>query len=398
MRITAASVDRDFSVTLSGLTGSAVPAYSPTARVEKVNVVWNTACLSQGGYIVPNRAGTLIVQVDRTGSGAGPLSMYYYTGGGGAGTDYTAIPFNTYTLNWADGDLSPKTFTVNILPTATAGNTFRLELYRADTLSLGLPFYRAGVVIVDPAVSAGVLSFTGHTGIATVGYGWPVACYSAKGDAGSAAVRVSRRGGGHGAVSLPWATQTVGLHVGTARPGIDYTDRSGTLNWADNDTADKLITVPVMNNTATETKNTTFYIYLLTPAGGAISNNPAVAEITIVNLDTGTTDGAGPAAATDAERLSVFPNPFNPSTTIRLTIDRGPGAAIRDVIEMNILDVSGRIIKHAALPVPAGRGTFTQAVSWDGRDRAGKAAGSGVYFLLVKYNDRIMKQRMMLIK
>jgi hypothetical protein len=92
----------------------------------------------------------------------------------------------------------------------------------------------------------------------------------------------------------------------------------------------------------------------------------------------------------------VFPNPFNPSTTIRIQVDRDPGAG--SSMEMSIVDISGKSIRRLVQPVPGGQGVYSRVLTWDGHDLAGKSAASGVYFLIVKYHDRLMKQRMMLIK
>jgi hypothetical protein len=388
----------DFRVVLGNLTGGAVLGYDSAALVFKHNVVVNSASTHAGGYVVNRDAGALQIQVDRHGNGAGPLSVYYYTNGAG-GTDFTGIPTNTQKFNWADGDMSSRTFSITILPTAVHGRTFIVEMVGADSVSTVWPTGRTGIVIVDPDTSHGVLSFSGQTGFTRNGWGVPVAQFPVKGDAGSTVLRVSRMGGGTGAVSVPWSTQDVGDHVGTARPGIDYTDGNGTLNWANNDTADKLITLPVTNNMGLEHNvNTTFYVYLFTPTGGAINNFPQVAEVTIVNDSTGGTPVSDPGPVTLANSVSVFPNPFNPTTSIRVRLNLAPSDPGQDNVEMTIFDIRGQSVRHIVQPVSAGKGIFNSTISWDSRDRAGKGVASGAYFLAVKYKTSILKQRMMLIR
>jgi hypothetical protein len=72
--------------------------------------------------------------------------------------------------------------------------------------------------------------------------------------------------------------------------------------------------------------------------------------------------------------LTVAPNPFTASTTIRLS-GMAYGA---EGVELQIYNVSGRQVK--VLPIPYSR---FQAVNlaWDGRDEAGQELPSGVYYL-----------------
>ncbi len=59
----------------------------------------------------------------------------------------------------------------------------------------------------------------------------------------NAVFNVTRTGGSTGPVSVNFSTAD-----GTALAGTDYTATSGTLNWADSDTAPKTIAVPLLNN------------------------------------------------------------------------------------------------------------------------------------------------------
>ncbi len=78
---------------------------------------------------------------------------------------------------------------------------------------------------------------------------------------------------------------------------------------------------------------------------------------------------AGPGAFAFA---APQPNPFNPKTTLRFALPRAAA------VELAIFDVNGRrvarLLKGETLP--AGN----HAVDWNGRDEAGRALASGVYF------------------
>ena len=67
-----------------------------------------------------------------------------------------------------------------------------------------------------------------------------------------------------------------------------------------------------------------------------------------------------------------WPNPFNPSVSVRLYVD-----AARDV-RLAVHDVRGRLVRSLW------EGRLTEGwrtVVWDGLDDGGRAAASGVYFL-----------------
>ena len=78
---------------------------------------------------------------------------------------------------------------------------------------------------------------------------------------GSVTITVSRVGGSGGSVSVNYATQD-----GTAKAGFDYTATSGTLTWADGDTADKTFTIALVNDGPTGSVES-FTISLSNPTG-----------------------------------------------------------------------------------------------------------------------------------
>jgi hypothetical protein len=66
-----------------------------------------------------------------------------------------------------------------------------------------------------------------------------------------------------------------------------------------------------------------------------------------------------------------IPNPFNPTTTIRYTLDR-PGRAT-----LRVYDVRGALVRTL---VDATQTSGPREVVWDGRDARGRTVASGVYF------------------
>ena len=83
------------------------------------------------------------------------------------------------------------------------------------------------------------------------------------------------------------------------------------------------------------------------------------------------------------------PNPFNPSTTIRYDL---PAASH---VQVDVYDVAGRAVARL---VDAKQDAGPQSVRWDGRDRAGRAAGTGVYFARVMSEHGVAMIKMALVK
>jgi plastocyanin len=117
--------------------------------------------------------------------------------------------------------------------------------------------------------------------------------------AGNATVHVSRTGGADGAVSISYAAT-----AGTATAGSDFTPTSGTLSWADQDSADKTFQVAIVNDTVPES-NETIHLALSAPTGGAALGTSS-GTITIVDDDQPTVPAApSNLTATGATRTDV---------------------------------------------------------------------------------------------
>ena len=86
---------------------------------------------------------------------------------------------------------------------------------------------------------------------------------------------------------------------------------------------------------------------------------------------------------------SPHPNPFNPSTTMKLSISK------IETGQITILDILGREISviHDGTLVP-GNYIFT----WNGKNKFGKLVGSGTYFVNAKYGKNSQLKKIALIK
>ncbi|OAD24062.1 Na-Ca exchanger/integrin-beta4 domain protein, partial [Candidatus Thiomargarita nelsonii] len=99
--------------------------------------------------------------------------------------------------------------------------------------------------------------------------------YNVTENSGQATITVTRTG--NEAISANYATTD-----GTATAGSDYTQTTGTLSWADGDSADKTITIAIIDDGDSE-GNETFTITLTSPISGENLDN---ATVTITDDDT----------------------------------------------------------------------------------------------------------------
>jgi hypothetical protein len=87
---------------------------------------------------------------------------------------------------------------------------------------------------------------------------------------------------------------------------------------------------------------------------------------------------------------AVYPNPFNPATTIAYNL---PEAAKVSIV---IYDAIGQQVRTLVGNVDAAAGRYT--AQWDARDDAGRQVASGVYFAHITAGKFTGKQKMLLLK
>jgi hypothetical protein len=106
-------------------------------------------------------------------------------------------------------------------------------------------------------------------------------------------------------------------------------------------------------------------------------------------LSRGGVGGSAVPASYRVELGSPFPNPFLSSTRLSFSL---PTAA---EVEIQVFDAAGREVKTLwQRPAEAG----LNFVRWDGCDRDGETAASGVYFLRLKSGSEILTQRVVLVR
>ena len=91
----------------------------------------------------------------------------------------------------------------------------------------------------------------------------------------------------------------------------------------------------------------------------------------------------------DLKQLRVYPNPFNPSTTIHYRIPE------RADVSITIYDLLGREIWNREI---SGNPAGYQSVPWNGLKDNGVQAGSGVYLITLRTSKFRMVQKVLLIR
>ena len=88
-------------------------------------------------------------------------------------------------------------------------------------------------------------------------------------------------------------------------------------------------------------------------------------------------------------RLAVHPNPFNPQTTITISLDRTQHA------EVAVYDLQG---KQIAVLATRAYDAGTHSVVWDGKDATGRAVPSGTYVVQLNTQSATQTRKVMLLR
>ena len=325
------------NLALSNPTGGAVLGTQDTAVLTITDDdAAGTLQFSSAAYTVSETGVTATITATRASGSGGVVTVDYATSNGTAtaGADYTAA---SGTLAWADGDVSPKTFTVTILddPVQEGDETVNLALSNpTGGATIGTP--GAAILTIVENDVAGTLQFASAS--FTIGEAGP-----------TATIAVTRAGGSSGAVTVDWS-----VTGGTATPGADYVATPGTLSWADGDAADKTFTIAILEDGLLE-GNETGLLGPPNPPGGATLGSPAAASLTILDNDVpGTLQFSSAAYSVDEGAGSA---------TITVTRAGGTGGAVT----VDYATADGTAIAGADYA------TSTGTLSWSDGDAAPKS-------------------------
>ncbi|MCD4651253.1 MAG: carboxypeptidase regulatory-like domain-containing protein, partial [Candidatus Cloacimonetes bacterium] len=90
-----------------------------------------------------------------------------------------------------------------------------------------------------------------------------------------------------------------------------------------------------------------------------------------------------------ADRITAYPNPFNPETTVSYSLSSAGS------VELTVYNLKGQEVKRL-FSGNADKGTFS--VQWSGVDNNGKAVSSGVYFCTMKTSKGSTSCKLLLLK
>jgi hypothetical protein len=303
--------NKTFSITLSDPTSGATLGSPDSATVTiagaaaiATNALQNPGSLQLSGssYSVSQSAGAVTVVVNRTGGSGGAMTVSYGTTAGSAvaGTNYTTA---SGTLSWANGDTSSKSFSVNISnSTPFSGNkTFTVALSSPSAgATITSPGSATVTIVGDAAGSVGTVQLSGNA--VTVAQ-----------SAGSVAITLTRTGGSTGAVGISYSTTG-----GTAVGGTDFTTSSGTVQWADGDTSQKSISIPI-STTTLFSGTRSFTVTLAQPTGGVALGTPSADTVAIT--------GAAVQAVGTLQLSGSAYSVAQSAGTVAVTVDRTGGTS-----------------------------------------------------------------------
>ncbi len=122
------------------------------------------------------------------------------------------------------------------------------------------------------------------------------------------------------------------------------------------------------------------------------SNDPDTPTVTVpVTLVVTTTTGVGDDGLPSRFALgNAYPNPFNPTTTIRFAVPAGGGD-----VRLSIFDIRGRLVRSLVRGHRDG-GTYTAV--WNGDDQRGQRVASGTYFYRLEAPGFTSTRKLVLVK
>ena len=210
--------------------------------------------------------GVIQVPVKRTGSSKGAASIKYHTQDGTAiaGEHYQASQGE---LTWADGETGEKWLKIDTWDNKLKEENkyFYLLLSEPNGAILG-EYPQTKVVILDDDSRS------------RVGFS-PKNTYIALENSGQAQVIINRSNSSMGAVSIHYVTAD-----GTATAGEDYSPIEGILTWADGESGEQTLSIPLMADQLTEDYET-IQLKLFEPQGDVILSHPSEVAVTIIETE-----------------------------------------------------------------------------------------------------------------
>jgi uncharacterized repeat protein (TIGR01451 family) len=242
-----------------------------------------------------------------------------------------------------------------------------------ETFAVQLSNPLGGAALLSPTQA--LVTITDDDGPGELAFG--AAAYVEQENNGFAAVTVNRRYGDDGEVSVDWRTQ-----AGTATPGADYVESTGTVTFADG-SVQELFEIPLLDDAVMEGPET-IQLFLSEPAGGATLGSPTNALLTLQDdeapraafpfyegFESGVWSNFWTVRSTGAGRIRMTNLTAGFECNRSLTMDSASGAALNEAtLTVNLAGQTSvmfrcwtRDFTDAAHPMPA---TFADSTNADG--------------------------------
>lgn len=131
--------------------------------------------------------------------------------------------------------------------------------------------------------------------------------------------------------------------------------------------------------------NTLLYYWLESRSLGGISAYHGPISVTIGDPQ----DPDAPQIPLRTELFNAYPNPFNPKTNIRYSLNKA------DKVKIEIYNLRGQRVKTFETD-HAKPGYYN--VIWDGRDNRGQLVGSGLYYYMMSCDEFSQSKKMLMMK
>jgi hypothetical protein len=132
--------------------------------------------------------------------------------------------------------------------------------------------------------------------------------------------------------------------------------------------------------------------------GSSFLPTPCTETVVVAVHDEGIGEGSGgqpmaDVSAAHALPVHAYPNPFNPSVTVRFHL---PEAVAAGDVDVAVFDTRGRLVRQLIRGRALGAGAHDLA--WDGLDQTGRAVASGSYLARVRVSGFQGAVRLMLVR
>jgi hypothetical protein len=261
-----------FAVTLSSTSLGSVSSATVTIQDDDSA---GAIQLSRSSLTIGEGGGSLELGIDRVNGSSGAISATIATQNGTAigGQDFTPV---TTTVTFAAGDAAQKVVAIPILPDGIA------ESDESFTVVLSAP--TGGATLGTPTTATITIVANDQPQPPPAG-GQPgalqlsAATLDVNESGSNAVMTVSRVGGSVGAVTVRLVTAN-----SSALAGQDYAAINTVVTFANGDTTDKFVNIPILNDSIAESAES-FTVSLSTPTGGAILGTPTNTVVSIEDND-----------------------------------------------------------------------------------------------------------------